>query len=535
MLTTDGRLSDARPASDVNAWAKAATKPVYTWGEITGKPTTFAPTLQPYADWNALAADNYNGFAWGSTNSPIGGGTTIGFSVPFISSVGDEFSFQMASRLNRVYFRNRESGTLNAWNELFHTGHLPDWTEISGKPTTFAPSAHTHNMNEIADAGSQVVEAGTITRKVFLAKTKSGNGYISRVALGLTNPLSQFSPAILSVGTNDAGTSWVDFTFNRSGRITSPAGTFALTSEIPTELPADGGNADTVDGVHFMNTSDANIPAGLFGYRASNKQVYYYDADKVAGFLSENGYMLRKYLIDASALDPNTYYPVTIQVATDRMTRIEIHAPLGLSKPGWATHAQGFSCSFAEETYGSGWGATNYVRNVFENNYRWADRNPIGGWGQMTNSSNEYIYVCGGAKYYFYVSGNCTPVLRTASYTVSSQTVTPTTTPPFNTGDRVMNNIGGDIVGDFRLANGKYLRAPDGVAIFGTNAANTQQVVGNTTAEMVIRSGNQNLLHQKNAAFSYIIWDASNANLLSVDWKAKELRTAGTVIMYATA
>ena len=31
------------PASDVSAWAKASTKPSYSWGEITGKPTTFTP------------------------------------------------------------------------------------------------------------------------------------------------------------------------------------------------------------------------------------------------------------------------------------------------------------------------------------------------------------------------------------------------------------------------------------------------------------------------------------------------------------
>ena len=36
---SDPRFTDSRPASDVYAWAKAATKPTYGWGEITGKPT----------------------------------------------------------------------------------------------------------------------------------------------------------------------------------------------------------------------------------------------------------------------------------------------------------------------------------------------------------------------------------------------------------------------------------------------------------------------------------------------------------------
>lgn len=40
----DSRLSNARPASDVYAWAKASSKPTYSWGEITGKPSTFTPS-----------------------------------------------------------------------------------------------------------------------------------------------------------------------------------------------------------------------------------------------------------------------------------------------------------------------------------------------------------------------------------------------------------------------------------------------------------------------------------------------------------
>jgi hypothetical protein len=39
VLGNDSRLTDARPASDVSEWAKALTKPTYSYDEITGKPT----------------------------------------------------------------------------------------------------------------------------------------------------------------------------------------------------------------------------------------------------------------------------------------------------------------------------------------------------------------------------------------------------------------------------------------------------------------------------------------------------------------
>ena len=38
------------PASDVYAWAKAATKPTYSWGEITDKPSTFTPVAHTHDD-----------------------------------------------------------------------------------------------------------------------------------------------------------------------------------------------------------------------------------------------------------------------------------------------------------------------------------------------------------------------------------------------------------------------------------------------------------------------------------------------------
>ena len=45
----DSRLSNARPASDVYAWAKASSKPSYSWSEITSKPSTFTPASHTHA------------------------------------------------------------------------------------------------------------------------------------------------------------------------------------------------------------------------------------------------------------------------------------------------------------------------------------------------------------------------------------------------------------------------------------------------------------------------------------------------------
>ena len=90
------------PASDVYAWAKAATKPSYTWSEIGGKPSVFTPAAHTHplseisdlhASWDAL---------------------------------------------------------LKAAPAAFVT-RWPAWGEVTGKPSAFTPAAHKHVKADITD------------------------------------------------------------------------------------------------------------------------------------------------------------------------------------------------------------------------------------------------------------------------------------------------------------------------------------------------------------------------------------------------
>lgn len=61
----DSRLSNARPASDVYAWAKASTKPSYSWGEISGKPVAFSPSAHSHVVCqSAEPSGQNNGDLW---------------------------------------------------------------------------------------------------------------------------------------------------------------------------------------------------------------------------------------------------------------------------------------------------------------------------------------------------------------------------------------------------------------------------------------------------------------------------------------
>lgn len=132
-------------------------------------------------------------------------------------------------------------------------------------------------------------------------------------------------------------------------------------------------------------------------------------------------------LIDASSLDADTYYPVTIRAA-DHSKRCEImvfHELDSTAIPPWSTHGSGYSCYCKWTTNGSGWGSSHVNRYIESFSYRWTTVIPIGSIGQMTNSNTEYIYVRGGGKYWVHTKNSYTPTLRTSSYTISDQTISP--------------------------------------------------------------------------------------------------------------
>lgn len=121
------------------------------------------------------------------------------------------------------YLRAGRNSQWHSACRIWHSKNLSKLSQLSND-LGFVTSSHTHNMNNITDAADVTVSSGTTVRKVFITNTKSGDGFRSRVALGLTNPSSKFSPAILSVGTNDAGTTWQNYIFGADGKLTVPYG-----------------------------------------------------------------------------------------------------------------------------------------------------------------------------------------------------------------------------------------------------------------------------------------------------------------------
>lgn len=165
-----------------------------------------------------------------------------------------------------------------------------------------------------------------------------------------------------------------------------------------------------------------NKPALSWSPSIADQEKY---ADETAGE-AVNGVETQ---IDASKLDQNTYYPVTIKLNGIARSKITVRVNLSDTQPGnpaWSTYSNrpgSFSCQAVWYNNGNGWGSNYDNRVVEEYQYRWTETPPIGSVGQMAFSSNEYIYVRGGGVYRFFATNAGTPVLHTEAYTVNEQTV----------------------------------------------------------------------------------------------------------------
>lgn len=122
VLTTDPRLSNARVASDVYAWAKAAVKPSYNYSEIAGELYRLGSKEALIADANTLFEDYvfrvYSQITReGSTNMfpAINNANTI-LSIPTHPGYSQQLGF---SSNGNIYHRIRHAGTFQpTWRQL---------------------------------------------------------------------------------------------------------------------------------------------------------------------------------------------------------------------------------------------------------------------------------------------------------------------------------------------------------------------------------------------------------------------------------
>ena len=126
----------------------------------------------------------------------------------------------------------------------------------------------------------------------------------------------------------------------------------------------------------------------------------------------------------------------------------------------------------------------------------------------------------------------------THTHTISASDITTaiggTTYAPYNSAGYLPLS-GGTMTGDIKMTDGEYILSSGGKAMCGMNASSTfySGPGYEASASFVLRSANIALTHRKHTSASaytdYTIWDASNSNLSTVDWAAKNITAAGTL------
>jgi hypothetical protein len=112
------------------------------------------------------------------------------------------------------------------WHATNHPTTLSGYGITDTPWTVYSPSNHQHDFSQILDNVGNSVAANTISRSIIKCNLITNTGYVSRAGIGLKRLTDGWGSVLLSVGINDAGTSFTDFEFNAAGNIISPSGTF---------------------------------------------------------------------------------------------------------------------------------------------------------------------------------------------------------------------------------------------------------------------------------------------------------------------
>lgn len=171
------------------------------------------------------------------------------------------------------------------------------------------------------------------------------------------------------------------------------------------------------------------------------------------------GYMMQLTEIDASGLDENTWYPVTIASRERMNIRVEVLISLDSgTKPSWSTHERGFSTRKIWEFAPNAWGVNRDSNiTIYLSDFVHADIDPVRGLGNLSHFDTCYVFVRGGGKYHFYASHEAKVILHTDTYAPGDQSVSPTTETPAG----IVANIATKEYAD-NIGYGKVIDVADG-------------------------------------------------------------------------
>ena len=262
---------ESLPASDVYPWAKAATKPSYTWDEITGKPNVFTPASHTHVWVNItdrptklsqfqddVVFGNYvSQTTWDSVFelAEVNGRQVLKIKYDVIGNLGitaygtgldsgESFTGSLVDLVD-VAVSGLKAGDILKYNgthfvnvPVASIGGASSWEQISGKPDYFPT-----RWSEINDAPESLPASDVYPWAK--AATKPSYNWDE-----ITDKPSVFTPA-------------------------SHTHLWANITDRPTSLPANGGNADTVDNLHASDLVTITGEQTITGHKIFKESITY--------------------------------------------------------------------------------------------------------------------------------------------------------------------------------------------------------------------------------------------------------------------
>lgn len=350
------------------------------------------------------------------------------------------------------------SGLLNISNGGLHVGGLSANSEAhirianSGSGRQWGIKSGWFQVNETAFT---IIDDSSTTMPAFILHSSNQGASINGnlfVASGKFHPTA-LPDITLAIGDSNSGFNWekdgqISLVGNgiKIGHWTSGGLNFVIPPKVNDNVIWHAGNdgagsgldADLLDGYHLSMNAGANTVVGrdqnghmFTNYINSNtgndenpniNQIITTTGDGY--YRKSNIYHLKSQLRNAVQrlnllhLDPNTWYPCTMLLSISVVTKIRISNTLNGNRPAWATHELGFTMNLEWDSIGSEWGATSLQKHFYSDfvNFTLAGVHPCGGISSVVESSEEIVWLRGGALYDYYTDGHSSFMLHETDY-----------------------------------------------------------------------------------------------------------------------
>ena len=193
-------------------------------------------------------------------------------------------------------------------------------------------------------------------------------------------------------------------------------------------------NYETITYTNNSTSNSSPVIIGVYGDKGDKGATGPQGPQGAQGPKGDNYWQKSEWIdLSGSTYDVETWYPVVGgYISNNGVQEIKVSVQLNSgTKPSWSTHSKGFSVDFHVQDQACGWGTTSAICLKYIDTFNWTkatnktqNLSPVS-YTQMVNSSLPVLYLRGGGRYLVSTTYSCDWSIKTSTFTVASQSVSP--------------------------------------------------------------------------------------------------------------